>query len=278
MHDIIILGGNHSGVRTAHYLLRNIIPLLNSARSATEQFKVTLVSTSDHTYFNIGAPRVIASPEKTPTDSLFWSIPKGFEQYKSSEFTFIHGEAVGVNEDEKTVSVKSPGTANTMHIPYAVLVVATGTTANPLFSLNGDQTATIAAFQDIHKRLPKAKSVVIAGGGATGVEVAGEIGFFYPGIDVTLLSGTSRLLSRVTNTNVSKAAERKLAELKVKTVHNLRVTEFTKAEDGTKTALNFNDGSSRSLISILALLGVHPTLAFFLLAGSTSPPTESSPI
>jgi NADH dehydrogenase FAD-containing subunit len=102
---------------------------------------------------------------------------------------------------------------------------------------------TIAAFKEMHNRLPKAKSVVVAGGGPTGIEVAAEIASFYPGADVTLLSGTSRLLSRLKSTSVSKAAEGKLAALKVKTVHNLRVVAFAKTEDNTKTGLEFNDGS-----------------------------------
>jgi apoptosis-inducing factor 2 len=196
MHNIVILGGNYAGVGTAHQLLRHVIPLLNSSKDATKHFKVTLVSISDYTYFRVGAPRVLSSPQKAPIEKLFTPISESFRKYKSSEFTFVHGEAIGLNEDQKTVSVKNDGVANIFAIQYT-LVVATGTTTNPLWKVNGDRAITIAAFQDIHRRLPNAKLVVVAGGGPTGVEVAAEIAHFYPSTDVTILSGTTRLLSRV---------------------------------------------------------------------------------
>jgi NADH dehydrogenase FAD-containing subunit len=262
MHNIVVLGSNYAGASIAHYLLRHVIPLLNSSSDTTEHFKVTIISPSDHTYFTVGAPRVISSPEKVPAEKLFVSITKAFGKYKSSEFTFVLGEAVGINEEEKTISVNNAGAEDTTAIPYDALVVATGTTAHPLWTQHGDRAATVAAFQDIHKRLPKAGSVLIAGGGPTGVEVAAEIAFFYPQIDVTLLSGTTRLLSRVKNTGVSKAADRKLAALKVKTLHNLRVTASAKTEDDTKTALEFNDGSSRVVDVYLDATGGKPNSDF----------------
>ena len=245
MHNIVILGGNFAGVGIAHQLLRRVIPLLNSASDTTTHFKVTLVSISDHTYFTVGAPRVLSSPQTAPIEKLFTPISEAFRKYQSSEFTFVHGEAIGVNEDQKTVSVKGDGVADISAIQYALLVIATGTTTNPLWKLNGDRAITVAAFQDMHRRLPGAKSVVVAGGGPTGVEVAAEIAHFYPSTDVTILSGTTRLLSRVKNTKVSKAAEEKLAALGVKTVHHLRVTASDQAKDDIKTTLKFDNGTSQ---------------------------------
>jgi apoptosis-inducing factor 2 len=125
MHNIVILGGNFAGVSTAHYLLRHVLPLLTNEKS---QYKVTLVSPSDHTFFKIGAPRVLV-PEKVPTDKPFASIPDAFSQYKSSEFTFIQGEAVGLDGSAKTVSVKSAVKPDDLLIPYDSLVIATGTTS-----------------------------------------------------------------------------------------------------------------------------------------------------
>ena len=262
MQNIIVLGANYSGVGIAHYLLRHILPLLNSTNKA-EKFKVTLVSPSDHTYYNIAAPRALAAPEKAPLDNLFIPISKAFSSYKSSEFTFVQGEAVGVDENARTVSIKGAGTAETTSIQYAILVVATGTTAsNPLWSLNGEHTITIAAFQDMHTRLPNAKSVVVAGGGPTGIEVAAEIASFYPGIDVTLLSGASRLLTRLKNTSLAPRAEKKLAALNIKTVHNLRVAAVNKTEDDTKSTLEFSDGSTRVVDIYLNATGGKPNSEF----------------
>lgn len=262
MHNIVVLGSNFAGVGIAHYLLRHVIPLLNSSGNTTEHYTVTIVSPSDHTYFTVGAPRAISSPDTVPMEKLFGSIIKAFAKYKSSEFTFVLGEAVGINEQDKTVSVKNAGAGDTTNIPYDALVVATGTTSRPIWKQRGDRTATIAALQDMHKRLPKAKSVVIAGGGATGVEVSAEIAYFYPQAEVTILSGTTRLLSRVKNTAVSKAAEGKLTSLKVNVIHNLRIVASTKTEDDTKTILKFSDGSSRTVDIYLDASGGTPNSDF----------------
>lgn len=220
------------------------------------------MSSSDHTYYNVGAPRAIGSPQKASADKLFTPINKAFEKYKTSEFTFVHGEAVGVDEKTKAVSIKGSGATGNTSLEYTVLVIATGKTANPLWRLTGDHSITIAAFEDIHKRLPTAKSVVVVGGGPTGVEVAAEIAAFYPGKDITLLSGTSRLLSRLENKGVSSQAEKKLAALKVKTVHNVRVRSVTKTQDGTKTALEFNDGSKDVVDVYLDATGGTPNTQF----------------
>ena len=261
MQNIIVLGGNYAGIGIAHHLLRHTLPLLNSTNSA-EKYKLTLVSYSDHTYFNVAAPRALAAPEKVPLDKIFIPISTAFGSYKSSEFTFVHGEAVGIDENARTVSVKEVGTAETNSLPYAVLVVATGTCANILFTLHGEHSNTIAAFHDMHARLPKAKSVVIAGGGPTGVEVAAEMAFFHPEKDVTLLSGTSRLLNRVQNTSISPKAEKKLAALDVKTIHNVRVTAANKTKDENKTTLEFSDGSTRVVDIYLDATGGKPNSGF----------------
>jgi NADH dehydrogenase FAD-containing subunit len=124
MHNIVILGGNFAGVSAAHYILRHVLPLLNNEKSA---YKVTLISPSDHTFFKVGVPRaLVSSPD---LERPFASIPDAFQNYKPSEFSFIQGEAVGVDETTKTVSVKSTGNSKDSSTQYDSLIIATGTTS-----------------------------------------------------------------------------------------------------------------------------------------------------
>jgi apoptosis-inducing factor 2 len=262
MHNIVILGGNFAGVSTAHYLLRHVLPLLNSTSSENSGYNVTLISPSDHTYFKIVAPRALLSAEKVPFDKPFASIPDAFSHYKTSEFSFIQGEAVGIDEAAKIVSVRGVGTIENTFVQYDSLVIATGTSSSPLWTLQGEHKVTIAALQDMHRRLPKAESIVIAGGGATGIETAAEIASHYTGKDVTLLSGGSRLLGRLKNTGASRDAEQRLTALNVKTIHNVRVASATEVEDGTKTALRLSDGSSRVVDVYLNATGGQPNTSF----------------
>lgn len=265
MHNIVIIGGNFGGVTTAHYLLRHVFPSLN-AGSDKRSYKVTLISPSDHTYFKIVAPRALVSPEPIAPEAPFGSIRDGFAKYDKDEFTFIQGEAIGVDEVAKTVSVKSPGDSANSSVPYDSLVIATGTTSSsPLWTLHGEHTLTKAALEEMHKLVPAASSILIAGGGPTGVETAGEIASRYnksPSTkkDITILSGTTRLLPRLKNPGVAPAAERQLNALGVTVVHNLKVTSSKRIDD--KTELTFSDGSSRTVDLYIDATGGAPNTYF----------------
>lgn len=279
MHNIVILGGNWAGVSTAHYLLRHVLPPLRNEKS---QYTVTLVSPSTQTFFNIGAPRALVS-EKVANTKPFASIIDAFGEYKSSEFTFIQGEAVGVDGSAKMVSVKSIVTSDSQLIRYDSLVIATGSTsvrrvsltppsgsciltkellqASPLWTLHGDHKATIAAFQDIKTGLPSAKTILIAGGGPSGVETAGEIAYLYRNTDITLLSGGMRLLPRFQNDKPGKKAEQQLASLNVRILHNVRVTSSKTAQGGGLSVI-LSDGTTRTVDIFIDATGGAPNTSF----------------
>jgi apoptosis-inducing factor 2 len=262
MHNIVILGGNFAGVSTAHYLLRHVLPSLNSTTGDRSEYKVTLISPSDHTFYKIGAPRALVSAEIVPLDKSFASIPDAFSDYKTSEFSFIQGEAVQVDEAAKTVSVNSAGNTKNTLVLYNSLVIATGTTStSPLWTLHGDYKHTTAAFEDMHKRLPQAKTILIAGGGPGGVETAGEIAYLYKPKDITILSGGTRLLPRLRHTGVAKAAERQLESLNVKTIHNIKATSSTELSDG-KTSVRLSDGSTKTVDIYINATGGAPNTSF----------------
>ena len=120
----------------------------------------------------------------------------------------------------------------------------------------------MAAFEDLHKRLPKAESVLIAGGGPAGVETAGEIAYLYKPKEITILSGTTRLLPRMANTpKAGKSAEQRLASLNVKTIHNVRVISST-ATEGGKTTVSLSDGSSKTVDIYIDATGGIPNTSF----------------
>jgi len=261
MHSIVILGGNFAGVSTAHYLLLHVLPVLNSTSSDKSEYKVTLIAPNDHTFFKVGAPRALSSPE-IPLEKSFASIPDAFSHYKTSEFTFIQGEAIQLDEATKKISVNSGGDIKNTSVYYDSLVIATGTTsASPLWTLHGDYKKTRDAFADLHLRLPQAKTVLIAGGGAAGVETAGEIAYFYKQASVTLLSGSTRLLPRYKHTGLAKAAESQFSSLSVRTIHNLRISSSTVLPDG-KTSLKLSDGTTKVVDIYIDATGGTPNSNF----------------
>lgn len=259
MHNIVILGGNFSGVNTAHYLLRHVLPLLNSNTDKTA-YKVTLVSPSDHTFYKVGAPRALVGSNKTELNAVFSSITEGFSSYPTSTFTFILGSATAVDAATQTITIQNEK-QETLH--YDSLIIATGTTSNsPLWTLHNSLSDTKSAFETLNGSLDTAKTILIAGAGPAGVETAGEIGYKYKGAgkDITLFSGQDAVLSYLQHPTVSRIAESKLSALGVKTVHKIRVVSSSVV--GGKTEVVLSDGTKRTVDLYIDATGGSPNSSF----------------
>ncbi|CAN0918116.1 Apoptosis-inducing factor homolog A [Linum grandiflorum] len=75
-------------------------------------------------------------------------------------------------------------------VPYDYLVVATGH-KDPLPKTRKER---LSQYHSENEKIKSAKSILIVGGGPTGVELAGEIAVDYPVKEVTLVHNGSRLL------------------------------------------------------------------------------------
>ena len=258
-HEIVILGAHHGGVNTAHYLLRHVIPTL-STLTPDVSYHLTIVAPNTEFYWNVAAPRHLVSEELIPSKSIWLSIASAFEKYDKNLFVFIQGKATALNPTTRTVTVTTSAN-KTQNVTYSTLVIATGSSyASPIWQINESDAVTQAETARIRNSLKEAKTVLISGGGAVGVETAGEVGSYYPNKNITLLSGTTRLLIRLTAYNSAKA-EHKLKILGVNTLHNLRVTSVKKNDDGT-TTLGFSDGSTRPVDVFIDATGPRPNTAF----------------
>ncbi|KAF2126307.1 putative AMID-like mitochondrial oxidoreductase [Dothidotthia symphoricarpi CBS 119687] len=226
---IVILGGSYSGVSTAHNVLKHILPSLPESST----YQVILVSTSSHAMCRPACPRALISDDMFNQDKLFVSIPKQFEQYKSS-FRFIHGTATELHHDQRTVSLDIAGDIE--QIDYYALVIATGaSTYSPLFGFNRDEVFLRESWTVFREALPAARSIVIAGGGPTGVETAGELGEYlngragwfssklsHPKVAITLVSAGDNLLPNL-RPAIAQQAETYFAQVGVTVVKKARV-------------------------------------------------------
>ncbi|KAI8573421.1 hypothetical protein RHMOL_Rhmol01G0276200 [Rhododendron molle] len=101
-------------------------------------------------------------------------------------------------------------TAEGRSIPYDYLVIATGH-HDPVPTTRFER---LKQYQADNEKIKGAKSILIVGGGPTGVELAGEIAFDYPEKDVTLVHNGYRLLEFIG----PKASNKSLEWLKSKHV------------------------------------------------------------
>ena len=176
VHNIVIIGASFAGLGTAHYLLNNTIPNLEKANGKSTTYKLTLVSPSTHFYYKLASPRLLASPDLIPLSKAFLPLKDGFKEYAPDRFELVIGEATAVDEEKKAVSVTDTyGSSKVTTVPYATLILATGATGtSSIWNLKGSHENSVNALKEMHAALPKAKTVLIGGGGPAGVETAGQ--------------------------------------------------------------------------------------------------------
>jgi NADH dehydrogenase FAD-containing subunit len=250
-HNFIVLGGSGAGLNIAHSFLKHIGPEL---KVLGKTYHVYIVDSSSHFFWNTGSPRSLVSATLLPADKLFTSIADGFKSYDASAYTFIHGTAESWDIEGRTVTIKLADSENTQTLTYYALVLATGTrTPSTATSLHGNYTISRAAIADLNKKLASATSVIISGGGPTGVETAGEVGHFLngsagwfssrpsnPKAKVTVITKANRLLP-VLSKPLALQAETFLNKVGADVVYNVSVVSCATDADG-KTTVNLSNG------------------------------------
>jgi NADH dehydrogenase FAD-containing subunit len=161
-------------------------------------------------------------------------------------------------------------------VPYHALIIATGSSAHSnLLSLHGPHTDTIAALTAIHSKLAAAKSIVVCGGGTSGIETAGQLATYlnysrhWPvrrliasPKKIILLTGSERCLPTFP-LKQSKKAERKLQSLGVDIRHNVRVTSAKEDFDLTgQVKVELDDDTTLIVDAYIPCTGVSPNAAF----------------
>lgn len=322
---IVILGASFSGISVVHHLIKHAFPQLTESEKFS--YRIVLVSPSTHLYWNICAPRALVSKNLIPHEDSFQPIAKGVRQYGADIFEYIHGSAVALDTVGCNVTIIRPSTegedqaqssqpatladttgdnptawgdyqeteSQTFQLHYHALVIATGSTAHsPLLSLRGPHTNAIATLDTFHKKLPTADTIVIAGGGPSGVETAGQIAYFYnkpegpnmiarkaigaPSLlsrlilsrssklgphkkQIILLSGNERLLPNIDHRLGAKALKQ-LTSLGVRVILETRVKGASVASSTGKTTLRLSNDSTMTCDLYVPCTGVSPNTQF----------------
>ncbi|KLP07347.1 uncharacterized protein FFB20_15762 [Fusarium fujikuroi] len=252
---VVILGAGWAGLPLAHKLLKHTLPKV-------PDLKVILVSPNSHFFWNVAATRGII-PDAIPDEQLFLPVKPGFDQYSSENFEFLLGKADGVDAASNTVHAIS--NENTRReIRYDELVIATGSRLASDLPLKpvGTHQETISAWKQLQTQVGGSKSIVIAGGGATGTEVAGELAARYGSSkNITLvISGEQPLGGAIDSVRAS--ISRDLETLGVKLIYNARVTEAKKSERGQGTEVHLSNGSTLTTDLYLPLHGIKLNTSF----------------
>jgi NADH dehydrogenase FAD-containing subunit len=241
--NVVILGGSYGGVSAAHYILKHVVPNLPEK----ECYQVIIISVASEALCRPACPRALISDDMFPQDKLFVSISKQFEQYSNDSFRFINARVTNLDHAERTVSINSATGVDSEELDFHALVIATGaSTSSPLLGLSGGEQALRSSWATFRPALSSANSIVIAGGGPTGIEIAGELGEFLngraswfksesekPKVSITVVTSGPNILPLLRPAIAAKA-ERYLAQVGVVVVKNARVATVTPDGAGTQ--------------------------------------------
>ena len=80
-------------------------------------------------------------------------------------------------------------------IPFEYLAIATGTVLSPPGNMpSHDKQSSIQYLRQYQSEIKRAKSIVIAGGGAVGVQMATDLKEYYPDKEVTVVQSRVRVM------------------------------------------------------------------------------------
>jgi hypothetical protein len=176
---ILVIGGSFTGFHLVH-LLANTLPT---------GYRVVLIEKNSHFNYTFNFPRfsVLSNGNEgkafIPFDKRVETVPKGiYERFE--------GVVKELREDE--VVLESGDI-----IKFEFVVVATGAKQAPpakLLAINKKEACE--ELRSLQEAIKQAKSIALVGGGAVGVQLAGDIKSFYPdGRRVVLIHSREQLLN-----------------------------------------------------------------------------------
>ncbi|KAK0704233.1 hypothetical protein B0T21DRAFT_299181 [Apiosordaria backusii] len=215
---VVILGGSLGGLHVAHALLKK------------HQQYPKLRNT--HFYWNIASVRAII-PGQIPDAKILRDLSEALQPYPSKMYELVIGEAISSDFTAKTVKIQLPNSEDVRKLTYDHLVLATGAryTNDTPWKANSDYQSLLTLLHDTASKVEKAKHIIVAGAGATGVEVAGELGYEYGKTKtITLLASGNHVLPGEQE-SFSSATENELKKLNVHVQKLARVKDVTRILD-----------------------------------------------
>ncbi|CAF3672553.1 unnamed protein product [Rotaria sordida] len=197
---VLIVGGGYGGIQCAKLLDKN------------GQFFVILIDRKSYFLHNVAALR--ASVEQdfarkiiTPYDRLL------------TNGCVVQAEVISISND----SIQVHGRNEPIYFDY--LIIATGSSyAFPGKIAETDITKAIDLYNNIQEKIKQSQQILIIGGGAVGVELAGEIATDFPNKDVTLVHSQKTLLQpKIFKEKLYINLQEQLEKLNVKIILNDRI-------------------------------------------------------
>ncbi|GIC84267.1 NAD(P)/FAD-dependent oxidoreductase [Aspergillus udagawae] len=210
LKNIIVVGGSYVGRATAQELAR-VVP---------ETHRVLLIEPHSHFHHLFAFPRFAIVPGQEhkafiPYTGIFSAVPR------PSTHAVVQARVLSVNPRFVTLDRQWQ---DSKQIPYEYLAIATGTRlAQPAGMKDDDKVSSVEYLRNHQADIKRAKSILIVGGGAVGVQMATDLKEYYPDKEVTLVQSRARVMP-LFHEQLHELIEKRFDELGVRLIVNARVS------------------------------------------------------
>jgi len=217
--NVVIVGGGLGGTTLAKEL---------SAKLDHSKYNLIVVETRPYLIWMLGGARMAVSTGEGSVDDYLFNYDKFFPAGKGT-VKQAKVEKIIPDGDGKGGELELSGGET---LPYKVLVLATGSKwAGPVDFPEND--ADVRKFvSQWQQRFKSAEDVVIVGGGAVGIELAGELRDEYPNKKITIVQGNDKLLNEAYSDRFRKYVASQLKARKVDLILGEYVDQFPPSGSG----------------------------------------------
>ncbi|CAE6451270.1 unnamed protein product [Rhizoctonia solani] len=120
-------------------------------------------------------------------------------------------------------------------IPYEHLIIATGSIWNGALSLPPARVDAIEHLRAFRTKLQAARNILIVGGGAVGVEYAGELRYFMPDKKITIIHGAPMIINATYPPKFRKSVYNALVKLGVDIILGDKISPEAIPQEGVVT-------------------------------------------
>ncbi|KAI0532921.1 hypothetical protein GGR58DRAFT_488583 [Xylaria digitata] len=229
-YRVLIAGGCYGGLSAAVNLLEKC-----DAIDSPISVDITIVDERDGYYHIIGSPLAMASKEYA---EKAWVEYKNVKILQRPNVTFVQGTVANADCENKTATISEHKTQKTRVESYDFFIAATG--LRRVWPVVPQALTREAYLKEVGAHCDKVFNptapVLVVGGGAVGIEMATELKYINPSIQVTIAHSRDKLLSAEPLPNMVKDCALELTEqsgVEVLLNHRLANQVPTKNVDGS---------------------------------------------
>ncbi|KII93171.1 hypothetical protein PLICRDRAFT_26482 [Plicaturopsis crispa FD-325 SS-3] len=243
--NVVIVGGGSAGAGIARAL---------SAKLNHATHNLILINPRPYHIYYIATARIVVDASSHLEDTAFIPYDKLFVKGNG---TFKQGSVTSITPNKGSKGGRVT-LASGEEIEYEVLALTPGSKWTGPLDFPEEPAEVTAFIKTSRAQFEAAKHIVIAGGGAVGIEIAGEVKDLWPTKKVSIVQGDILLLNKTYPEKYRTAIGHNVAKRGVEIIYNDYIDEFPAPGVSVKT----RNGKSLDGDLIISARGITPHTEF----------------